>query len=321
MKRSTLVWIIIASALFLIGAIVFMQALFMIDFDFSKLSTVHYETRTYEVNESFRNISISTITADVEFVHSEDGNCKVVCLEEEKVVHSVEVKDDTLLIAVNDKREWYDNISIFSFRSPKITVYLPDSEYGSLLIDGRTGDVLIPSGFSFKEVDISATTGDVRCFSGASGALGIEVTTGDIKLEDISAAAVSLSVSTGDIRATNIKCEGDVSISVRTGDAKISDVTCKNLNSDGSTGDIILNGVISSEKINVTRSTGDVRFKDSDASEIFIKVSTGDVEGTLLSEKIFIASTSTGSVKVPQSVSGGRCEIKTSTGDIRISIP
>ena len=42
---------------------------------------------------------------------------------------------------------------------------------------------------------------------------------------------------------------------------------------------------------------------------------------TLLICSIFIAKTNTGDVKVPETTSGGKCEIKTSTGDIKIRIP
>ena len=51
-----------------------------------------------------------------------------------------------------------------------------------------------------------------------------------------------------------------------------------------------------------------------------VNTSTGDVNGTLLSEKIFITDTSTGRVSVPKTTSGGKCEITTSTGDINIGI-
>ena len=47
---------------------------------------------------------------------------------------------------------------------------------------------------------------------------------------------------------------------------------------------------------------------------------TGDVKGSLLSEKIFIPTTDTGDVDVPKTVTGGRCEITTDTGDIKITV-
>ena len=71
----------------------------------------------------------------------------------------------------------------------------------------------------------------------------------------------------------------------------------------------------------VDRSTGDVRFDHCDAASIFVETDTGDVSGTLLTAKRFVTETSTGNVRVPQSDSGGKCEIHTTTGDITIAIP
>ena len=39
-----------------------------------------------------------------------------------------------------------------------------------------------------------------------------------------------------------------------------------------------------------------------------------------LTEKIFIAKTDTGEIKVPETTSGGKCKITTDTGDIKIEI-
>ena len=40
----------------------------------------------------------------------------------------------------------------------------------------------------------------------------------------------------------------------------------------------------------------------------------------VLSAKVFITETDTGKVEVPKSVTGGRCEIETDTGDIQITV-
>ena len=97
-------------------------------------------------------------------------------------------------------------------------------------------------------------------------------------------------------------------------------VTAKHLTSSGSTGEVNFNNVKIDEKLSVNRSTGDILFTDSDAGEIFIKTDTGDVRGSLISNKIFITSTDTGSVSVPKTTSGGKCEIITDTGDIKLSV-
>ncbi len=317
MNKENKVWRNLAVSLIAVGLLIFAGAMITLDFDFTKLSTVKYETNTYEVSEDFDKISIDVDAAEIKFVLSNNKQCEIVCLEREKVKYSVAVKDGALAIGTVDTRKWYDYIG-FSFVEPKITVYLPRAEYASLLIKDSTGDIEIPKDFAFAAVDISASTGDVQCHASASESMRIQLSTGDVCVENISAGTLELSVATGGVTASSIGCEGDIKVAVGTGKAKLTDISCKGVISSGSTGDIILKNVIATENFSIERSTGDIILEGSDAAEIHIKTSTGDVTGTLLSEKVFIAETSTGSVNVPKTVTGGRCEIQTSTGDIQI---
>ena len=71
----------------------------------------------------------------------------------------------------------------------------------------------------------------------------------------------------------------------------------------------------------LTEDFPDVRFEGCDAGELSVRTDTGDVTGTLLSGKVFLVQSDTGRVEVPKTVSGGRCEIATDTGDILIETP
>jgi DUF4097 and DUF4098 domain-containing protein YvlB len=67
-------------------------------------------------------------------------------------------------------------------------------------------------------------------------------------------------------------------------------------------------------------STGDVTVKDHNVRFISIETSTGDVLCDGISSKRFSVVTSTGDVECPPSAKEGNyCEVKTSTGDIRIT--
>lgn len=320
MRKIMKIWLIIAASLVLIGCIIFVGVMTVLKWDFAKLSTIKYETNDYEIHEDYENIVILTNTADLVFVPSENAETSVVCYEQKNVQHSVTVKDGTLVIEVNDTRKWYEYIGI-NFRTPKITVYIPQGEYGSLSVKSSTGDVQISENFQFESIDISVSTGDVKNYASASESIKVKTSTGDIRVENVSAGSLDLSVSTGDVTVKSVTCAGDLKIKVSTGDTNLSDITCKNVTSNGSTGDISLQNVIAAEKISVERSTGDVKFDGSDAAELFVKTNTGNVTGSLLSEKIFFTETDTGSVDVPKTMTGGRCEIITNTGNIRISIP
>ncbi len=319
MSTAVKVWIIVASALILFGALIFVVVMTANNWDFRKLSTVKYETNTYEFDEEIRNISVDAKTTDIDVLPSTDGKTKLVCYEEQKIRHSVELKDAILTVQSTDERKWYELIGI-NFGTPKMTLYLPEREYGSLVITNSTGEVEIAKELKFDSIDVSLSTGHVDCYASAEGAIKISASTGHISLAGVSAEAVELSVSTGDIEADNIACSGEFKITVTTGDTELENVRCKSFSSTGDTGDISFENVTVEEKFSVERSTGDVRFEDCDAGEMFIKTSTGDVKGELLTAKTFITSTNTGKIRVPRSTEGGYCEVRTSTGDIIIEI-
>ena len=291
----------------------------MIILTMTACSSRDYETNIHEIKEVFNSISIKTDTADIEFVSADDGICKVVCYEEAKKRHSIEVQNGTLTINVLNDKKWYDYIG-FNIDSQKITIYLPKAEYSSLVIEESTGDIEISNDFCFKSIDVSLSTGDVKCYASATETIKVLASTGDVYMESISASSLDLMVTTGGVTVSDVTCNGDITIGVSTGKTCLSDIVCKNLTSHGGTGDISLKNVISTEKISIERRTGDVILEASDAIEIFITTDTGDVKGSLLTDKVFITKTNTGRINVPNSITGGRCEITTNTGDIKISI-
>ena len=66
--------------------------------------------------------------------------------------------------------------------------------------------------------------------------------------------------------------------------------------------------------------SGDVILNKCDAKDFNIKTSSGDVNATLLSDKDFTVNSASGDVNVPKSGSGGKCRVKTDSGDVNISV-
>ncbi len=328
---------IIAGAVILTGGIIFLIALMASGWSFVTLFSEKWSTNSYEITEAFSDIYINSDTADITFLPSEDGSCRVICYERERLKHISTVKDGTLSITFSDKTKWYDHI--MAFDNSSVSIYLPLDKYGSLTVSSNTSDIEIPKNFSFTTVDISLSTGDVTSHASADEAIKITASTGKILLDDLSASSLYVKTTTGDISLSDVTLSGDLITSVSTGAVKITDLTCQNLTSDGSTGDINLKNVTafgnftlkrSTGKTNMTSAyaaafsieadTGDVTFNRCDADEITVKTSTGDVTGTLMSNKIIYAKSSSGKIDVPRSNTGGMCEITTSTGKIMISI-
>ena len=128
-------------------------------------------------------------------------------------------------------------------------------------------------------------------------------------------AEYAVGVKTGESAPSieGIQKTGDYGVKVT-----LTEVSAGNVSSIGDTGKLNMKNVIASEGFELERKTGDIRFEDCDAGEIRVRTSTGDVTGTLRTPKIFLTKTSTGKIVVPDSTTGGRCEITTTTGDIQL---
>lgn len=317
MKNTTKIWLAAAGVLVLAGCILFVGVMSMFQWDFAKLSTAKYETYTYEIGETFRDIRVTTDAAHIKFALSSNNKCTVECCEEDKAKHSVAVEGDALVIKINDQKKWYDYIGLF-FASPSITVYLPQTAYGTLSIDGKTGNVEIPKDFTFESADISLMTGSTDFGASASGPVRMKASTGNINVEGISAGSLDLSVTTGAVTVSGVTCRDDMRVGVSTGRVSLADISCGSVMSGGTTGSISLRNVIAANRLSVVRSTGNVNFDGCDAAEIYVQTDTGDVTGSLLTDKVFTTQTSTGRIDVPKTTTGGICEIRTITGDIQI---
>lgn len=318
MSKQAKLWLVIAACLVLIGGVVFGGVMMKLKWDFTKLSTVRYETNRHEIADEFESISIVADTADVVFVPSAGQETEVECFEQKNVKHAVEVKDGVLSIKFVDTRKWYEHIGI-SFGAPKITVSLPQGEYEALSVQNDTGDLELPNAYRFASIDLSASTGDVSV-SASADTVKIKTSTGKIHVQEITADTMELSVSTGNVWISSVDCKGDISVRVSTGKTFLTDLSCQNLRTEGGTGDLSMQNVVATGVFTIERSTGDVTFDGCDAAEIAVTTNTGDVKGSLLSDKVFLAYTDTGSIHVPSSIRGGKCEIRTSTGNIRIEV-
>ena len=124
-----------------------------------------------------------------------------------------------------------------------------------------------------------------------------------ISLPQAELETLKADLSTGKVTMEKLNV-GNLDISVTTGKVTLADITCKNLTSTGNTGDIDLKNVVAAETFSITRTTGDISFDGCDAAQITATTNTGDIEGSLLTDKVFIAQTSTGDIELPDTTTG-----------------
>ncbi len=276
--KKTAIAILIAVLVVVIGGTLLCAGLSAVGFDFTKLDRTEYVTNTYPFDGPVERIDIEGWAADVALLAAEDGGCRVVSAESDREKYSVSLENGTLRIRpVTDVKKW----TLFFFKSPKISVYLPAGSYERLQADMGTGDITADKALAFGTVDVKISTGDLTLNGVRTQTLTARGSTGDIRLSDMTPGTVDVSVSAGKIVLTNVVCSGD---------------------------------------LRAESTTGDIRLIDVDAANLYLKASTGDVTGTIRTPKTFSATASTGEVKVPDTAGEGRCQARTSTGDIELSI-
>ena len=359
MKKSVWISMIVAAGLLLAGiACIAVGHALGGHHDLSEEKTPLTATH-FTPEGDFDSVVVDTIAADVTFAYAEDGVCRVEARDRESIIYTAEILDGTLLIRAEDHRSRWDRIQLFGTSlHPTVTVYLPAKSLKSLTADVTTGDVSVPRDFTFSgNVELSSNSGDLTLLAAVEGDASLETTTGDVTVEG-KHKTVSASATTGDVTLRHVDAK-ELTVSVTTGSIHVQKAVAVAVTAAAGTGDVILEDVITDDAIRVTTTTGDqqllrvlcgsmtlragsgcvtltesvtlghaavktttgdVTFVRSDAVTLSVDVTTGDVTGSLLTSKIFSVASTSGSVNVPRFSVGGLCEIKTTSGSVRITI-
>lgn len=358
MKKAKKIAMITAISMIAVGIICCVGSLALVGFDMTELDTMEWETKTYTVEEAFTNISVQGGDAAVSLIPATDGNCKVICTENEAIYDKVEVVDNTLTIERVDETKWYHNIGMH-FGEIEIKVYLPEDEYEALFIDNSGGRIDVPEDFTFAEAAVVNSSGKINFVADVKGTLKVENTSGGIYVGDnnvgnlyvegtsgsievmsvVAAGDVEVNGSSGGIGISKVECgdlsventsgvlrlsdivaTGDVNVKNVSGGVHLEDVECVNLAGSNASGKIDCTNVIASGDLNLDNSTGGIALEACDAANLKLETTSGSIKGTLLTEKIFRASATSGSVNVPGTTNGGVCEATTTSGSIHLSL-
>lgn len=298
MKTAVKVSIIVAVVLILVGSVISFSAISSMNFDFTKTQSGSSREKSYTIDDSFINITIDTVEADVRFEPSADGKCRVECVESTNIYHTVKTVNDTLVIKRVDERKWYEHIGFF-WINMRVTVYLPQAQYDALHVKTVSGDIHITDIFSFKEAEVQSTSGNIGFMANVKNDLRVKSVSGNLTVSGIQADSFSVHTTSGDISAYDVLC-GRFNIDTVSGDVRMSDVNAGNMH--------------------IKTVSGDIAMTSCDAEDIELKTTSGDIRGSLLSGKSFQTHTTSGRVSVPQSSAGGECRISTVSGDVSISV-
>lgn len=249
-------WILAAVILVIAGAVISLIAAAAMDFDLNRLDTGKYETNTYAVNEPFSAVAVDVKNENVVVRPSEDGTCRVVCLEEEKHRNEVTVVNGTLRIRQPERNEWSTHFGVY-IRETEITVYLPEGNFYGLSVQSDSGDISLES---------------LR-----AEAIALETDTGDVLLKDVACGNLTTEGETGNITLERMMISGICSIDLETGDVLFRDSDAGEIEVETDTGNVT--GNLLSEKVFLTETdTGNVQVPQSvRGGTCRISTDTGDI--------------------------------------------
>ena len=217
--------------------------------------TVKLETNEYEIKETFKDIKIFTDTADIDFVLSENLNTLIICEEHKNIKHTVNIKENTLLIEADDNRKWYEHIGI---STSKITIYLPKNEYDEFITESDTGNIRIKS-INANKLDLSTSTGNLNIVNTKCKNLFSKSDTGNILLENVIASEkFKIETDTGDVKFKDSDAS-DIFVKTDTGNVTGNLLTDKVIFAESDTGNIDVPKVITDEKCEIITDTGDIK--------------------------------------------------------------
>ena len=157
------------------------------------------------------------------------------------------------------------------------------------------------NGLSFDSVNLNSPSGSVTFSAKARNEIVASTTSGFVTVKT-------------DSSLNKVDCKS------RSGRVAVSDVKAKTVNVKNTSGSIVLDSVIASDSITLHSTTGSIRLERCDGGDINIESTSGSVKGSLLSNKIFKASSYSGRVNVPSSFGTNTCYVNTTSGSIVMSI-
>ncbi len=296
MKAATKVLFISAAAVAVAGMIL-IGISFAMGGDKNLFKTTNV---THTAEGKFTDISVSSSMTDIIVKLSDDGKTYAVCSEDEKITFSLSVENGVLCLEEKDNSTWKDHIGI-SFDTRRATLYLSESEYENITVNTESGSIKCENGLYFNSASVTASSGSISINAQISEKLYACTSSGGIEIADVSPRTLDVSAQSGSVHLVNINTS--------------------NASARSSSGSIKLLNVVCDSIMNVKSSGGSINIDMCDAPQMVLNSASGNIKGTVLTDKIFNASSNSGKIDCPASVNGGgTCTVSTSSGNIKLKI-
>ncbi len=232
------------------------------------------------LNEKISSLYIDAFDYDVCIKSSEHGgSCVVIGEKIGEDFENIRVENGNLEI-IRKKNNIFNKLFGNLGKNKRLTVMLPEGKYESCTLKIASGDVDVNAGYCF----------------------------GNMKVEVVS----------GDICIDSVCVENDAEFSAVSGDIRSSNLSCSRLRVKNTSGDVSICGATASECMSLESVSGDVCPVDVLAGSLKLRTISGDINGTLGKEYNYSVHSVSGTVSIPESMGERHCDIRTTSGDVKI---
>lgn len=315
MKKIIKILLILAVSFIVLGGIIFTVGMLANGWDFTSMSNVYYENKTYENSASnIDNIVVDVDTENVEFLLVDSDKITVeysnALNKKGNFISEIIPKIDGNTLSLKEFDKKFSLTFSFIYNKRNVVVKIPQNKVFSIKVETSTGDVIIGEQnkeTTYSKIDVETSTGRFKVLGKINclDSFIVELDTGSI-------------ISNGEINCDNL-----VEFEVDTGKITLnSKLNAKRVKFQSDTGKIALNEVVANA-ITFKVSTGDIVCERPIlASDIEITASTGDVKLILKGAKAdysYYYDISTGRSNISPYISGNNVvRVKTTTGDVDV---
>ena len=260
-------------SLFSIGIVLVLSSLFMIDFDYKKLSFVATYTKIEKSFDATLNSSIilECESEDIIVEQTEDTEIKLVYFVSSKNKYSLTEKNGVITLSFDD-RTWSDYFEV-NLKEKYVKLFIPENYSGNIDIYNRKGEISIQNVENASKIFISGEDSDILIENTEVKDLFVENLGGDVLINNLNSS----------------KNSGSVYIKTQTGNIEIKDVnilqTNSSLNLETKSGRIKLENIVA-YNVAILSNEGNIDFVKLKADVINVEtgifgIVNGEIVGNL----------------------------------------
>ena len=313
MKKGTIVAIVLAIVLIVVGGILLAMGLSFAD---DGNQNPKLTERIVPITDPFTDLMVKTDDCDVRvYLVSTWEEARVEFAEHSQTKHQISMEDGTLKIELTDHRRWFDRVGLF-WEDMQVRIYLPMGEYAGMHIITATGDIEMPGYLTAQDITLYSDTGDVYTETQARY-VSAETDTGQIVVCACNPELVTAKSDTGDILLATMEGVKRCAAATSTGRIEVHNVASETVECESDTGDVKLWLVKAERDLRISSDTGKVEIGNSTAESMKVETDTGNIkieESDAISVDI---ESDTGSIRLPAAWKDRNGRIETDTGSIR----